>query len=113
MLRRRSRALSLRDMPDTAWPAIETLPSSACSSVPAIVSSVLLPDPLGPMIATSSPAATARSTSIRAGTRVAPSPYDFDTCDTTSTLIGVLRRAGGRHRAAHSTPEVAEGSAAA
>jgi hypothetical protein len=58
----------------TSSPPIHTSPESGCSSVPAMVSSVLLPDPLGPMIATSSPAWTSRDTSTNAGTNVALRP---------------------------------------
>ena len=73
-------------------PAIVTSPPVASSSVPAIVSSVLFPEPLGPMIATSSPGATARSMSTRASTRVGPSPYDLETFERTSKwFIAVLR----------------------
>ena len=75
-------ALDLDDEPPSQ--PIVTSPVVASSSVPAIVSSVLLPDPLGPMMATNSPGSTMRSTSIRASTRVGPSPYDLDTLATIS-----------------------------
>jgi hypothetical protein len=45
---------------------------SARVQLPAIVSSMLLPEPLGPMIATSSPPCTDRSTSCSAQTSLAP-----------------------------------------
>jgi hypothetical protein len=63
MLRRRSRALPFLDILVTSWPAMRTSPLVASSSVPAIVSSVDLPEPLGPITATISPAFTASSTS--------------------------------------------------
>ena len=57
-----------------------------------MVSSVLLPDPLGPMIATNSPASTVRWASCKACTSPAPSPYDLDTPIISSTaVIGGLR----------------------
>src|SRR6266702_3969510 len=40
----------------TAWPATRTVPDVGRSSVPAMASSVDLPDPDGPVIATNSPA---------------------------------------------------------
>ena len=45
-------------MLDSAAPSTSTSPVVGSSRLPAIVSSVLLPEPLGPMIATSSPAPT-------------------------------------------------------
>ena len=51
------------------WPSMLHLTRwSPPRGVPAMVSSVLLPEPLGPMMATSSPASTVRSTSRRAWT---------------------------------------------
>jgi hypothetical protein len=61
-------------MLDTSAPPTSTSPLVAFSSVPAMVSSVLFPEPLGPMMATSSPASTARSTCRNASTSVGPSP---------------------------------------
>jgi len=43
--RRRKRALSLRDMPDSDVSPTRTSPSVASSRLPAIVSRLLLPDP--------------------------------------------------------------------
>jgi len=39
----------------TLFPSTTTSPDETSSRVPAIVKSVLLPEPLGPMIATNSP----------------------------------------------------------
>ena len=72
--RRRKAALSLRLIPSSRAPSTTTSPLVASSRLPAMVSRLLFPEPLGPMIATSSPRATARSTSRRAWTSVWPSP---------------------------------------
>jgi hypothetical protein len=61
-------------MPDSADPLTSTSPLLGSSRLPAIASSVLLPEPLGPMTATSSPPSTARSISRRACTRAGPDP---------------------------------------
>ena len=91
MLRRRKRARSLADIADTGWPHTVTSPEVGASSVPAIVNSVLLPEPLGPMIATSSPASIAKSTSTSACTIDSPSPYDLLTRSIRNrALIAVL-----------------------
>ena len=74
MERRRSCACSRADSPATSTPPMTAVPLVADSSVPAIVSMLLLPDPLGPITATSSPATTVRSTLRRAWTVLAPSP---------------------------------------
>src|SRR5207237_751502 len=50
------------------------------SRLPAMVSRLDLPEPLGPMIATSSPRSTDRSTSRSACTSVAPSPSLLHPC---------------------------------
>ena len=63
---------------DTSCPAIATSPLVGSSRVPAIVSNVLFPDPLGPITATSSPASTPRSTSRKACTSFGPDPKTFD-----------------------------------
>jgi hypothetical protein len=55
-------------------PSTSTCPLLASSRLPAIVSSVLLPEPLGPITATSSPRSTERSTSLSACTSVGPVP---------------------------------------
>jgi len=72
--RRRSRALSLRDIRDSGAPSISTSPSVGSSKLPAIVSNVDLPDPLGPITATIDPGLTARSTPLSACTTAAPCP---------------------------------------
>ena len=56
MVRRRSRALSFRDIDDKAAPSITTSPLVGSSRLPAIVSSVDFPEPDGPITATSEPA---------------------------------------------------------
>ncbi len=55
-----------------------------------MVSSVDLPEPLGPITATMLPAPTARSTSSSARTSAAPWPYTRDTCRISSTFISAL-----------------------
>jgi hypothetical protein len=52
-----------------------------------MVSSVDLPDPLGPITTTSCPAPTSRLTSRSACTLAAPSPYTLDTCRISSVLM--------------------------
>src|SRR5690242_16662392 len=49
---------------------------------PMQLSSVVLPEPLGPRSATTSPGYTSRLTSRSASTRVCPSPKCLDTCST-------------------------------
>ena len=71
---RRSRALPLRESVESARPPMETSPLVASSRLPAIVNSVLLPEPLAPMTATREPDSTDRSMCCRASTSVAPSP---------------------------------------
>src|SRR5690606_31720329 len=61
MNRRRSAAFSSRDIPASGRPATRTSPSVGVWRVPAMASSVLLPDPLGPITATISPLRTVRS----------------------------------------------------
>jgi hypothetical protein len=73
MARRRSRARSSRDIEDSGRPATNTSPAVADSNAPAMVSNVLLPEPLGPITATIRPASTDRSTSRRACTSSTPS----------------------------------------
>jgi hypothetical protein len=59
------------DVSDT--PSMRTSPASTVSSPDRQLSSVVLPHPLGPMIATISPVATVRSTPLSAGTGTDPS----------------------------------------
>jgi hypothetical protein len=47
-----------------------------------------LPEPLGPMTATNSPGAIARSMPRSARTSPSPSPYTFVTCDSSITWRG-------------------------
>jgi hypothetical protein len=61
-------------MVDSAEEATSTAPLVGSSRLPAIVSSVLLPEPLGPITATSSPSSTDRSTSRSACTSDGPDP---------------------------------------
>ena len=53
---------------------MSTSPLVGSSRLPAMVSKVDFPDPLGPMTAMSDPRSTARSTSWIAWTRVGPAP---------------------------------------
>jgi hypothetical protein len=69
VLRRRA-ARSRRLMAPTSAPSTTTLPPVGWSSPPARFSSVDLPEPLGPMTATSSPACTVRVTPSSARTAV-------------------------------------------
>jgi len=72
--RRRSRALPLRDSLARSSPQTTTSPLVGSSRLPAMVSSVDLPDPLGPITATIDPASTDRSMPARACTSAAPWP---------------------------------------
>jgi hypothetical protein len=74
MERRRSRALALRDSADSSCPQTRTSPVLCSSRLPAMVSSVDFPDPLGPITATIVPASTDRSMSLSACTSAAPRP---------------------------------------
>src|SRR5688572_17299953 len=56
----------------TSWPSTLTCPPLASSRPPSRCSSVLLPEPDVPTIATRSPAATSRSTPISTGTSTSP-----------------------------------------
>ena len=67
-------------------PGDEDCPLVASSRLPAMVSSVDLPEPLGPITATIVPGATSRLTSRRACTSAAPCPYTFDTWRSSSML---------------------------
>ncbi len=72
MERRRSRALALRDILVSSCPQTQTSPLLGSSRLPAMVSRVDLPEPLGPMTATIAPASTRRSIPSSACTSVAP-----------------------------------------
>src|SRR5438132_12480371 len=52
-----------------------------------MVSRVDLPEPLGPMIATISPASTHRFTPVKACTSAGPDPYTLDTSRISSTGV--------------------------
>jgi hypothetical protein len=56
-------------------PSIETFPDVGESSAPIILSSVLFPEPDGPMTETNSPFETEKVTSFSAYTFVSPLPY--------------------------------------
>src|SRR5258708_36680654 len=100
MVRRRSRALAARDIAPTGCPPTRTSPRLGSSRVPAMVSRVLLPEPLGPMTATISPRSTDRLTACSAFTEALPSPYDLDTSLSSSRLIGVFSLLAGAVAAA-------------
>ena len=68
MLAARSPASSRSPSLATSSPVTRTRPADGRSSVPIRCSSVVFPDPDGPRIATSSPAATARLTPASART---------------------------------------------
>ena len=72
--RRRSRALPLRDILASSCPATTTSPLVGSSRLPAMVSRVDLPEPLGPMTATMVPASTDRLMLASAWTSAAPWP---------------------------------------
>ena len=114
-VRRRSAARSLADAVARSWPSMSTWPPDGSSIAPAMVSSVLLPEPLGPITATSVPGATSRSMSTRASTRPAPSPYDLDTPRRSMGLIAGSRPAGAAARAQYAPwpPEAPPGLAGA
>jgi hypothetical protein len=83
--------LSLRDIPDSLAPSTSTSPLLGSSRLPAIVSRVDLPEPLGPITATMAPASTDRPTSRSACTSPAPVPYTFDTPRSSSMLTAAPR----------------------
>jgi hypothetical protein len=72
--------------------APRTWPPLARSRPPPIASRVDLPEPLGPMIATSSPGWTAKVTSERAATQVRPEPYSRLTPRTSRVAVMAGRR---------------------
>src|SRR5216684_1335951 len=100
MVRRRSRALAAWDIAPTVCPPTRTCPLLGSSRVPAMVSRVLLPEPLGPMTATISPWPTDRLTSCSAFTDALPSPYDLDMSRSSSRLIVVFSLPAGAVAAA-------------
>src|SRR5258708_25258267 len=100
MVRRRSRALAARAIAPTGCPPTRTSPRLGSSRVPAMVSRVLLPEPLGPMTATISPRSTDRLTACSAFTEALPSPYDLDTSLSSSRLIVVFSLLAGAVAAA-------------
>src|SRR5258708_29936609 len=100
MVRRRSRSVAARDMATTVCAPTRTSPRLGSSRVPAMVSRVLLPEPLGPMTATISPRSTDRLTACSAFTEALPSPYDLDTSLSSSRLIVVFSLLAGAVAAA-------------
>src|SRR5262245_51944823 len=70
------RATSRRDQDASGLSARRTVPLAGCSIPPRILSSVVFPEPFGPMTPTRSPRATASDTSSRTG---APPPYAKET----------------------------------
>jgi hypothetical protein len=74
MERRRILACSEREAFARSTPSTSTWPVLGCSRLPAIVRSVLLPDPLGPITAKNSPCSTERSISVSACTSLGPAP---------------------------------------
>jgi hypothetical protein len=65
--------------PDTSWPAMLIVPSVGFSSPAIIMSKVLLPQPLGPIIETKSPEFTERPTELTASICAGPGLYIFRT----------------------------------
>ena len=72
------------DMANRSWPSTSTRPPSMSSSPDRQFSRVVLPEPLGPITATSSPRRTTRSRPARASTWMPPVRYTFRTCSATS-----------------------------
>src|SRR3954453_21880060 len=77
-------------------PPTTTRPVLVVSSPPTTLRSVDLPDPLGPMTATSSPGRTVSDTSSRATTDPSPCPWIRVTCSSSnavmnSSLVGQYR----------------------
>ena len=65
---------SLSERPERSVPPTTTRPPVGLSRAPKMCNKVLLPDPLGPMIAANSPFGNSRETSSSARTSVEPSP---------------------------------------
>ena len=68
-------------------PSTETVPDVGASRPPARVSRVDLPEPDGPITATSSPACAAKDTALSACTSVSPSPWMRVTVSSCSTAV--------------------------
>ena len=73
--RARQPASWLRDSPARSVPPTDTVPAVGTSRPPSRLSSVVLPEPLGPMKATNSPAATSRSSPRRTWMSSSPRRY--------------------------------------
>ena len=95
---------SLRPAPTTCRPITSTEPASAASNPDRQYSSVDLPEPLGPTIATISPAATCRLTprSTSVARRLLPRPITNDLHTSRATTVQLIRSPlnGFRHRTA-------------
>ena len=74
MCSRRSSVTSRSERLSTSWPAILIVPLVGLSSAASRCISVDLPEPDGPMTATSSPVRTLSETPRRASTEASPSP---------------------------------------
>src|SRR5215213_7628581 len=75
-IRSRLRSVSFRsESPESSVPPTITRPEEGLSRAPRMCSSVLFPDPEGPIIAVNSPLVSSSETSLSALTVVEPSPY--------------------------------------
>ncbi len=87
MASRLSRASARSDIRVMSCPSSQISPAVGRSSPPSRYSSVDLPQPLGPIIATVSPRATSRSTSSTARTKLASRPYSLRSPRVRSTQL--------------------------
>ncbi len=72
MRRLRSSASSSKSLSPIAWPSMVQVPAVGRSRHPMMLSSVVFPEPLGPITTVNSPGSTSRSTPRSAGTTVRP-----------------------------------------
>ena len=88
-LSRRKAAASLSRILPSSWPSSRTVPAVGSSSAARMFSSVVLPLPDSPMIATYSPCSTVKLTFRSASTRLPPSRevYTFRSPLTSKMLI--------------------------
>src|SRR5688572_6654840 len=86
-------------------PSSATLPPVGRSSVPRMCSSVLLPDPDGPITATASPRSSLMLTPRSTDSAPERVGYSFDTLSTTSDIALSFQHEGGQRQ----RPEAVEG----
>src|SRR5919199_760570 len=109
MRRARCSALRASDNPRRLLPSTSTSPASKSSSPERQWSNVVLPQPLGPTMATISPRAMLRSIPRNAGTRRAPEVYVLCRPRASTTGVGWVSGVGGSADTRYPTPETSSG----